>query len=343
MNDILTPRERFGLLVIDEKPDRCNTMPLITAHAAKVKGMKLKDYYTNGENMARAQIAAIEKYRHDAISIFSEVGIIAEAMGTEFEYPENDLPIQRIPALEKKNVDEIEIPNPGSDARLPVYLEAIEYAYDAVGDRIPILAYIPAPFTTGMMLSDPNKFLIQTIKEPAHVEAIMEKSLQAATELCYHAIDAGGLPIIVDPLASSSVISPKTYRKHALPFERKLIDFLHRYDLDVILHICGDTTPILDLLPETHADLISIDRVNLTDTIEKVSAKIRVIGNYDTSQLAFSSPDDVASGVKEMVKRAMNAPKGYIAATGCEVPISTPEKNVTAFINAAKENGWYWD
>jgi uroporphyrinogen decarboxylase len=318
-------------------------MPLITAHAAKVKGMKLKDYYTNGENMARAQIAAIEKYRHDAISIFSEVGIIAEAMGTEFEYPENDLPIQRIPALEKKNVDEIEIPNPGSDARLPVYLEAIEYAYDAVGDRIPILAYIPAPFTTGMMLSDPNKFLIQTIKEPAHVEAIMEKSLQAATELCYHAIDAGGLPIIVDPLASSSVISPKTYRKHALPFERKLIDFLHRYDLDVILHICGDTTPILDLLPETHADLISIDRVNLTDIIEKVSAKIRVIGNYDTSQLAFSSPDDVASGVKEMVKRAMNAPKGYIAATGCEVPISTPEKNVTAFINAAKENGWYWD
>jgi uroporphyrinogen decarboxylase len=343
MSDILTPRERFGLLMIDERPDRCNTMPLITSHAATVKGTKLRDYYTNGENMARAQIAAIEKYGHDAISIFSEVGIIAEAMGTEFEYPENDLPIQRIPALQKKNIDEIDIPVPTSDARLPVYLEAIEYAYDALGDRIPILAYIPAPFTTGMMLSDPNKFLIQTIKEPDHVAAVMEKSLAAAIELCYHVIDSGGLPIIVDPLASSSVISPKAYQQYALPYERKLIDFLHRYDLDVILHICGDTTPILDLLAETHADLISIDRVSLVDTIKKLSRRIRVIGNYDTSLLAFSSPDVIAREVGEMVKLSMNAPKGYIAATGCEVPIHAPFENVKAFTNAAKENGWYWD
>jgi uroporphyrinogen decarboxylase len=343
MSDILTPRERFGLLMIDERPDRCNTIPLITSHAATVKGTKLRDYYTNGENMARAQIAAIEKYGHDAISIFSEVGIIAEAMGTEFEYPENDLPIQRIPALQKKNIDEIDIPVPTSDARLPVYLEAIEYAYDALGDRIPILAYIPAPFTTGMMLSDPNKFLIQTIKEPDHVAAVMEKSLAAAIELCYHVIDSGGLPIIVDPLASSSVISPKAYQQYALPYERKLIDFLHRYDLDVILHICGDTTPILDLLAETHADLISIDRVSLVDTIKKLSRRIRVIGNYDTSLLAFSSPDVIAREVGEMVKLSMNAPKGYIAATGCEVPIHAPFENVKAFTNAAKENGWYWD
>ena len=343
MIDILTPRERFGLLVIDERPDRCNTIPLITTHAATISDMKLKDYYTNGENMARAQIAAIEKYGHDAISIFSEVGIIAEAMGTEFEYPENDLPIQRIPALEKKSIDDIKIPRPISDGRLPVYLEAIEYAYDAVGDRIPILTYIPAPFTTGMMLSDPNKFLIQTIKEPTHIEAIMEKSLQAAVELCYHSIDAGGLPIIVDPLASSSVISPRTYQKFALPFEKKLIDFLHRYDLDVILHICGDTTPIMDLLLDTGADLISIDRVNMADTIKKLSAEIRVIGNYDTSLLAFSTPDDIATGVEEMIRRSMHAPRGYVAATGCEVPIHAPTENVAAFINTAKEHGWYWD
>lgn len=342
MKDILTPRERFGLLVIDEKPDRCNVMPLVTSHAAVVKGMKLRDYYTNGENMARAQIAAFEKYGHDAISIFSEVGIIAEAMGSEFEYPENDLPIQRVPALEKMDVEELKIPVPASDARLPVYLEAIEYAYNALGDRVPILAYIPAPFTTGMMLSDPNRFLIQTIKEPSLVENIMERSLAAAIELCYHVIDAGALPIIVDPLASSSVVSPKAYKQYALPSERRLIDFLHRYDLDVILHICGDTSPILDLLPETHADLISIDRVSMPQAIDKLSGVMRIIGNYDTSKLAFSTPEDITEEVKDLVKTTMHARKGYIAATGCEVPVKAPDKNVMAFIKAAKETGWYW-
>ncbi len=342
MHDILTPRERFGLLVIDERPDRCNIMPLITSHAATLKDMKLKDYYTNGENMARAQIAALETYGHDAISIFSEVGIIAEAMGSEFEYPENDLPVQRMPALMNKDIEDIIVPDVQQHARLPVYLEAIEYAYDAVGDRFPILAYVPAPFTTGMMLSDPNRFLIQTIREPESIIKIMEKSLAAAIEFCYHIINSGGLPIIVDPLASSSVISPRAYMQFALPYERQLIDFLHRYDLDVILHICGDTRPILDLLPQTRADLISIDRVSMTDAITKLSAHMRIIGNYDTSKLAFGTPDIIYNEVTQLVKRSIHARRGYIAATGCEVPVNTPRGNVIAFINAAKEAGWYW-
>ena len=46
MHDILTPRERFGLLLIDEKPDRCNAIPLITSHAAKIKGMCGESPYT---------------------------------------------------------------------------------------------------------------------------------------------------------------------------------------------------------------------------------------------------------------------------------------------------------
>lgn len=341
MHDILTPRERFSLLLIDEKPDRCNAIPLITSHAAKVKGMRLKDYYTDGEKMARAQIAAFEEYGHDAISIFSEVGIIAEAMGSEFEYPDNDLPVLRSPLLEKKDIADIDVPNPKNDTRLPVYLEAIEYCYEALGDRLPILAYVPAPFTTGMMLSDPNKFLIATIKDPEHVKAVMEISLNAAIEFCYHIIDAGGLPILVDPLASSSVISPKAYKQFALPYERRLIDFLHRYDLDVILHICGDTKPIIDLLPQSNADLVSVDRVHMPEVITHLASKMRIIGNYDTSKIAFSSPTIIANEIKELVRCSMHAPKGYVAATGCEIPVQTPKENVKAFVNASKEVGWY--
>ena len=96
-------------------------------------------------------------------------------------------------------------------------------------------------------------------------------------------------------------------------------------------------------MPETNADLISIDRVNMVDIMNKSSTKLRIIGNYDTSSLAFSSPDDVANGVEQMVRHSMNAPRGYVAATGCEVPVHTPGENIIAFMNAAKENGWYWD
>jgi uroporphyrinogen decarboxylase len=118
---------------------------------------------------------------------------------------------------------------------------------------------------------------------------------------------------------------------------------LHRYDLDVILHICGDTTPILDLLPETNADLVSLDRVELQNVVDHLSEKMRIIGNFHTSDLAFSKPDLVSRAVTRMVGVGKDAPKGYVVSTGCEVPIQTPTENVKAFMRAAKEVAWYWD
>lgn len=342
MKDILTPRERFGMLVIDEKPDRCPVIPLITSHAATVSGIKLKRYYTNGEKMAKAQIIAYELYQHDAISIFSEVGIIAEAMGSEFYYPDDDLPVLKNPALKNTLNDKIRIPNPKKEGRLPVYLEAIKYAYNSLGDIVPILAYVPAPFTTGMHLLSPEKFLIDTLKNPEEIKLILEAVFEVTIKFCFEIINAGGLPIIVDPLASGSVISPGVYKEIALLYEQRLIDYLHRYDFDVILHICGDTTPIIDNLLYTNADLISLDRVSMIKAMEKLSNKMRLIGNFETSSFLFSEPEEIYKTTAIMVEQLKFARKGYIASTGCEVPINAKRENVLAFIKAAKEKGWYW-
>jgi uroporphyrinogen decarboxylase len=343
MTELLTPRERFNLLVIDEKPDRCLALPLITSHSAAVAGISLREYYTDGIALARSQIAAVEEYGHDAISVFSEVGIVAEAMGSEFEYPEDDLPVLKTPALDRIEIGRLSVPDPRRDGRLHVYLDAIRYAYDAIADRCPILAYVPAPFTTAMMLSNSDRFLGDTIRNPERVKAIMEISLKSTIRFLRDIINAGGLPLIVDPLASSSVISPRLYRDLAMPYEQALIRYLHRFDFDVILHICGDTNPILDLLPETGADLISLDEVELIDAMDKLSKKMRIIGNYDTSAIMNLDPDEIGHKVKEMVKLGMTSEKGYVASTGCEVPIRTPRENVKAFISAAKEVGWYWE
>lgn len=342
MNDILTPRERFNLLVIDEKPDRCVTLPLVTSHSATVAGISLKEYYTDGTALARSQIAAIEEYGHDAISVFTEVGIIAEAMGSEFAYPDEDLPVLKTPALCRFDAGRLAIPDPAKDGRLHVYLDAIQYAYGALADRYPILAYIPAPFTTAMLLSEADQFLTDTLRRPDRIRQILDRCLAATVRFVRAVINAGGLPLIVDPLASASVISPRAYRLYALPFERALIAYLHRFDFDVTLHICGDTEPLLDLLPETGADLISLDRVKLIDAMGRLAKRMRIVGNYDTTELMSGAPDAIARQVKEMVKLGMTSEKGYVAATGCEVPVRAPGENIKAFIAAAKEVGWYW-
>lgn len=349
MPEILNPRERFGLLVIDEPQDRVPVFPLLTSAAAIFSNTNLRDYYTDGTIMAKCQLKAQEIFQTDFLSIFSEVGIIAEALGSEYIYPEDDLPIlsrPRWPDWEKaiKNIDTAPSlsPVPSRDfGRLGVYLDAIDYAYEAVGDRIPILAYIPAPFTTAQQLVEPESLLIALIENPQPVKKLLAYVTGAVLDFSRAVIRAGALPILVDPLASGSVLSPQQYQEFALPYEKEVINFWHRYDLDVVLHICGDTTGIIHLMPETGADLISIDRVELNYARQLVGERVRIIGNFDTTTIWLAGAREIEKLTAEMVVTGKTTPRGYVCATGCEVPLATPRENLATFVSTAKIVGTY--
>ena len=343
MKDRLTPRERFGLLVIDEPQDRVPVFPLVTAHAARVAGIPVRDYYTDGAAMARSQLVAQEMYGTDFISFFSEVGLIAEALGSQFEYPEDDLPLLTKPKWrELVEPDAAEV-DPLGGGRLRLYLDAVAYAYEARGDTVPILAYVPAPFTTAQQLVDQEAFLLGLLTEPERVKALLAYATRSVIRFCRAIIGAGGLPILVDPLASGSVISAEHYREFALPFQAEVIRYLHRYDLDIVLHICGDTNSIINLMPESGADLLSIDRIEMGDAVAGAGDRCRIIGNYDTSAVLLSDPATIEREVAELVAAGEKCPKGFVAATGCEVPVDTPPENVRAFVRAAKQAGFNSD
>ena len=338
--DLLPPRERFGLLVIDEPQDRVPVFPFVTVHACRVPGVTVREYVTDGLTMARAQLAARERYGHDFISVFSEVGIVAEALGSGFEFPEDDLPHLDRPLwteLPGRTDDRVVVPE--TDGRLPVYLDAVRYAWEAVGDRVPVLAFIPAPFTTAQQLADTEAFLLGLIADPAGIHRVLDCATRSVIATCRSVIRAGGLPVLVDPLASASVISPEHYREFALPGTRAVIDYLHRWDLDIILHICGTTAPILGAMAETGADLLSLDRVELADAVAAVGSRCRIIGNFGTTKIWLSPAPDIEAAVAEMVRVGRTCPAGFVAATGCEVPLETPPANIAAFVRAARDAG----
>jgi len=346
MSEILTPRERFGLLVIDEVQDRVPVLPLLTSYAAVFCGVPLRAYYTDGETMAKCQLQAREFFQTDFISIFSEVGIIAEALGSEYVYPEDDLPFLSRPKW--CNLDEVakQLTSPASKeeslaGRLRVYLDAIEYAYEAIADRVPVLAYIPAPFTTAQQLVEPETFLLGLMESPEVVEQLLSYALKAVISFSGRVIRQGALPILVDPLASGSVLSPAQYLQFALPFQKAVVDFWHRYDLDVVLHICGDTTGIISLMPATGADLVSVDKIDLEQALTAAGERVRLIGNFDTSDLWLGTPPVIEAQVEKMVLSGKGCPRGYVAATGCEVPLATPKENLMAFVRAVKRVGGY--
>ena len=333
----MNPRERWGLLLIDEFPDRPPVYPLVTSHAAAVYGCDLIKYCTDGKTLAEAQMQAQRFYGHEGLSVFTDVGILAEAMGSKYRLREFDVPILEMPLVtDPVQIEEIAVPDPRSDGRLPVYLEAIDRMYQAVGDILPIFAFIPCPFTTAAGLRGVEDFLMDTVMAPEDANRLLEISLQVALRFCDECILAGALPILVDPLASGSVISRRTFGQFALPYQKRLIGYLHRYDLDIALHICGDTSGMLDLIPDTGADLFSFDQAEISSVVNSMGAQVRLIGNWPPHALLPSSRMPVDAGTEQILNEGLKNPKGFVVSTGCEVPIRCQMDKLQAFISIGK-------
>ena len=334
----MNPRERWGLLLIDELPDRPPVYPLVTSHAATVYGCNLIKYCSDGKTLAEAQLAAQRKYGHEGLSVFTDVGIIAEAMGSRYYLRESEVPILDMPVVnDPLEIEMLEIPDPCSDGRLPVYLDAIEKLYLSVGDEIPVFAFIPCPFTTASGLRGIDDFLMDTIMEPEVAKRLLDVSLEAAIRLCDECILAGALPILVDPLASGSVISRNTFIEFSLPFTRQLIAHLHRYDLDITLHICGDTSAIVDLIADTGTDLFSFDQLDINIAVNTIGKRVRLVGNLPPYSLLASSNLNIEDTCGAALKKGITNPRGFVLSTGCEVPIRCNTDKLQNIIDIGKK------
>jgi uroporphyrinogen decarboxylase len=342
--DPLNSRQRLGLLLIDEVPDRVVVYPLITAHAAAAAGISIKQNCTDGKAMAQAQLAALRLYKHDAISIFSDVALVAEALGSKLYFRADDVPILQQPAMDDASAwDSLKIPEPETlPGRWAVYTEAAEICQREIGDVMPILAFIPAPFTTAALVRGPEDFLADTLMEPEACHKLLEISLRVGLLLADHCIDAGAIPMLVDPLASASVISPKMFGEFAMPYLKRFGDYLHRNDFDVFLHICGRSEGILESVAQCGCDLFSCDHVPLPIAREKIGGRVRLIGNLRPADLLEDDAATIENKVSAILDQAKENPKGFILSTGCEVPIQAPRENIEAFIRAGRRGGAYW-
>lgn len=336
MRDEMTPLERFSLLLIDEQPDRMIRVPLVTAHAATAAGLAPGDCVRDGALMARAQVAAQELYGHDAYTLFSDVGILAEAMGSTYHHFPDGIPILDQPVVrDPADLDRLRVPDL-SAGRLPVYLEAVEILHRTRGDRIPVFCFVPAPFTTAAALRGVEDFLVDTITDPDLADQLLLAAERAAVPLLDELVLRGALPVLVDPLASASVASPATYRRFALPGTKRLIDRLHRLDLDVTLHVCGEIAPILEDLAATGADLLSFDQVGITQARQAIGDRVRLVGNVSPQLLLRGDREEIQAATAAAARDGDGTPKGFVLSTGCELPIRTAKESVLAFMAAAQ-------
>jgi uroporphyrinogen decarboxylase len=339
----MTPVERMTAYNKGEAVDRLLCIPSVGNGAARVIGAKISQFRNNGALIAKAQVEAYKLFRYDVVRIFTDLYVQAEAMGAQVIYPLDETAHLESPAIaDISQIGKLQPPNPYKDGQLPEFLKAMKIALDEVGKEVGVIGSITCPFTTASFLIGTEQLTKLILRDPQAAHKLCEIALEANLTWTKAILDTGCGVTLSDPVASSTIISPKQFREFAFPYLKKLISYINSRGKSATLHICGKTNRIWEAMAETGAACLSLDNViDMAVAKEQVGAKIRLTGNVDPSAIMLQgSVGDVKQAVIDCVERTYDSPKGYIVASGCSLPTEVPFENIHAMLNTVREIGF---
>lgn len=344
----MTSRERVLAALSGRPVDRIPCGPMMMDIGAVALDIPVGRYATDADLLARSQLALHERIGQDVIFLGCDNYYIAEGFGCVSEQPEDETPhLAKPPCSELGEVRNLRVPDPLTDGRMPLFIEATRQVRRAVGDEVAIRTPGTGPFALASYFIGTQEWLIEIALANAGMPGSDREALHHALELSSDALiafgkacfDAGAdLLHCGDSLSSCDVISPKDYEEWAFPYQRKVITAWKEHGAKTLLHICGDSSAVLDLYVQTGADIIEVDhKVDLAYAREVVAGRCAIIGNLDpVTALLQGTPDAVAHASRRAMSVAATTPGGFILGSGCAVPRPTPFENIRAMVEAAQ-------
>ena len=130
---------------------------------------------------------------------------------------------------------------------------------------------------------------------------------------------------IGDPMASSSVISPHIFEKFACEPLKILIKQIKSAGMIAGIHICGDTKPIINIIDNLNADILSIEDIT-------VKTKTLKMGGVSTLTLLNGDKTKIKKEIESALKEDF-----LILSTSCDVAVHTPVENVKTMVEIARQ------
>jgi MtaA/CmuA family methyltransferase len=160
------------------------------------------------------------------------------------------------------------------------------------------------------------------------VKELFEFTTELGLKFAKAQIDAGvDLMGIGD--AAASLVGPKIYEEFVWPYEKQLVDGIHKMGAAVRLHICGDTRKILEGMGRLGAEMIDLDYPSPVSLArEKMGHQQVICGNINpVAVLQDETPANVYKAIEACHKEAG---ENFIVGAGCEVTRDTPLENIKA-------------
>jgi MtaA/CmuA family methyltransferase len=140
---------------------------------------------------------------------------------------------------------------------------------------------------------------------------------------------------IGDGYASPDLISPETYNEFVLGHHQKLTKEVQDHGIPLSIHVCGDTTSIIEDLGKTGASILEMDwKLDFKNAFNLIPSNCTLMGNINPSDLVFASPEKIFSDTLQLLKNTTG--QNLILSSGCALGRNTKPENVEAMIKAAR-------
>jgi len=333
----MTGRERV-LAVIEGRPvDHLPCMPITMMFAADILGVRYRDYVSDYRILADAQMKTAEMFSLDYVSVISSPTREASDYGARIEWYDDQPPaINEEHALfaDKLALKSAKLCAPESGPRMSDRLRAVELLRQRAGNDLLVEGWVEGPCAEAADLRGINRLMLDFSDDPEFVHDLFDFALEGAIRFAVAQI-AAGADIIGVGDAAASLVGPRVYKQFVVEWERKLIDAIHAAGGRVRLHICGNTSRLLDGFATLGADLIDIDYPVALDKVRAATGLRQAIdGNLDPVR-------DVRNGTPESIQRALTerhqqVGSPWIVSAGCEIVRDTPHQNLHAMVQFAK-------
>lgn len=322
------------LLKGKKEKERIFFRPILMHFAARFNNTTYGKFASDYKTLVESNIRSMEYFDTDMVSLISDPFRETSAFGAPVEFIDEGVPR----CLEKivKSIDDVRnLKNPDvcKEERTLDRIKGAEYYQKLLKGTVPVSGWIEGPLAEACDLAGVSEMLLNLMIDPDFSNLLMDKCMVTAKKFAKAQIEAGcDLIGIGDAICSQ--IDKESYDLFVRQRHCELIAFIHECGASVKLHICGDTTHLLESLRDLNADIIDLDwQVDLDHAREKLGDEIVIGGNINPVLIQDLSEKEVFDLSRNLVDRYKE--QKYLLAAGCEITVLTPHQNLTAMRRAS--------
>lgn len=287
------------------------------------------------ELAAEVSLQPFRVFGVDAIIVFSDILVVAEAMGMKLDVPDSG-PVLSNPIRDIAAGRRLRDFDPEHETRFVG--DAIRAICREAGPNVPVIGFAAAPWTLACyMIEGQTRGDVSTAKrmltqEPALVRELVARIAGATARYLQSQIAAGAAVVqLFDTWASE--LSSREYEEFELPATRSIFQALAATGIPGILFAKGSSR-ILHAMAKTGADVLSVDwNTDLAAARRELGPKVALQGNVDPSIL-LGARDAIRRAAEEAVEKTGGI--GHILNLGHGILPNTPVENARAFVTAGQ-------